>query len=86
MIDVEWIAPPVEEVAQQPPQWMSEIELCHIVANDEPQTFCGLDCGDGNGGGLTPCGYYEGQAICPGCGRPTCPRCAQLASLADRLV
>jgi hypothetical protein len=65
------------------PSWIHDMEFCHIACDDEGiYTYCGD--GDGDPVTCSP-GYYAGEAICPNCGHPTCPRCAQLADLDDRV-
>lgn len=56
--------------------------LCHIVPHDAPPSapaYCGYTTND-----IHP-GEYDGAAICPQCGLPTCPKCAMLCDLEDRL-
>lgn len=51
-------------------------ELCHVCAADGTEiAFCGYDTSHIEGW----CADYDGEAICPSCGCPTCPRCAQLS-------
>lgn len=53
-------------------------ELCHIVDSND-RSYCGYVIYE------PPHGEFGGEAVCPVCGRPTCPRCAQLYSLDDAL-
>lgn len=60
------------------PKWMEEIDFCHIDDGSGKRTYCdawdvGVDewCD----------GEYDGEAVCPSCGSPTCPRCAQLEAI-----
>lgn len=54
--------------------------FCHIVDGSGEKAYCGyIDTGP-----LT-CKPYNGEAICPSCGLPTCPTCAVMASLNERL-
>lgn len=72
----------VEELVVRVPDWLADMEFCHVGDEGEP-ALCGHDDGIGNS---NTCGdEYEGEAICPTCGRPTCPRCAQLSDLEGRL-
>lgn len=63
------------------PSWLTDIEFCHIDDGTETRALCGaqdhlpITCAD-----------YNGEAICPTCGSPTCPQCAVLSDLEDRLV
>lgn len=54
-------------------------EFCHII--DQAGKFY---CGRKRTGPLT-CDIYRGEAICPSCGRPTCPTCAVQSDLNARL-
>jgi hypothetical protein len=55
-------------------------KYCHIVDSSGLQSYCGrTQLGD-----LT-CKPYNGEAICPSCGLATCPECAVLCSLNERL-
>lgn len=55
-------------------------QYCHIVESTGEKAYCGrTQLGD-----LT-CKPYNGEAICPSCGLPTCPSCAVMASLNERL-
>lgn len=66
------------------PDWIRGMEFCHIGTDDETGWLCG-----GYGTGSTPllltCSEYNDEAICPDCGKPTCPRCAQLEALQTNL-
>jgi len=63
------------------PSWLAEMEFCHL-SSDECVTvaLCGHVCRS-----TLPHGEYEGETLCVDCGRPTCPRCAQLAAIEDAL-
>jgi hypothetical protein len=62
---------------------LDDMEFCHICVDE---TLVEVYCGDEGAKGTAPCqGAYEGEAICPSCGHPTCPRCAVLSDLEDRL-
>ena len=77
---------------------MSEVELGELVIDEKEDVttsgdgFCHIDdgsdlrtyCGRPEAEGIT-CAPYNGEAICPSCGLPTCPTCAVMASLNDRL-
>ena len=54
--------------------------FCHIESGDGMTHYCGRPMS-----GETTCKMYEGEAICPTCGLPTCPSCAVMSSLHDRL-
>lgn len=62
------------------PGWLAEMEFCHIDDGSGVSAFCG-ELIDGE---PTCESEYDGEAICPDCGCPTCPRCAQLSDLEDR--
>lgn len=66
----------VVEVAER----LASMKLCHVCPFDSETPYCGA-----GGGTVGACDDYDGEAICPTCGRPTCPRCAQLCDLDDRL-
>lgn len=53
---------------------------CHIVDADGLTYYCGKPRV-----GEVACKTYEGEAICPTCGLPTCPTCAVRSDLAVRL-
>lgn len=61
------------------PGWIANMEFCHIE-NDSGNARL---CGPSPDSERTTCKMYEGEAICPTCGLPTCPRCAQLDALED---
>lgn len=80
----------VEEVATEElvPSWFADMEFCHISPEEEldhDAAYCGHIDHIGLGGEGTTCGEYLGEAICPWCGNPTCPRCAQLSALVHAL-
>lgn len=55
-------------------------KYCHIVDGSGEKAYCGrIQLGE-----LT-CASYKGEAICPSCGLPTCPTCAVMSSLNERL-
>lgn len=58
-----------------------DLEFCHVLLDDESAHMCGRPYF-----GEPLCPDFDGEAICPGCGLPTCPRCAVLDDLEDRLV
>lgn len=67
----------IEERIAAPP----EDKFCHILdAEDNP--YCGFS---GVRNGEVSCAPYNGEALCPTCGHPTCPSCAVMSSLNDRL-
>ena len=49
-------------------------QLCHIV-DDIDRTYCGAPVP------REIHGTFRGEAVCPVCGSPTCPRCIQLLYL-----
>lgn len=55
-------------------------KYCHIVDGSGLTAYCGRK----QHGELT-CKPYNGEAICLTCGLPTCPDCAVMASLNERL-
>lgn len=69
------------------------IEATPDVTVPEKDSFCHIDdgsdirffCGKLNEGGRYLCKPYMGEAICPSCGNPTCPACAVMADLDERL-
>lgn len=73
----------MEEVLEEGeiPPWIKDIEFCHI-SDEGGNLFCGSQNDDG---GPTCYPEYDGEALCPGCGNPTCPRCAQIAALEETL-
>lgn len=66
------------------PDWLADMEFCHVSVDDEGLfSYCG---GSNTEGQPANCdGIYNGEAICNSCGRPVCPRCAQLSALEDEL-
>ncbi len=56
-------------------------EFCHIESGDGRTYYCGQ-----RARGETTCQMYNGEAVCPTCGLPTCPQCAVMSSLNERLV
>lgn len=58
------------------PTWIHDMKFCHISCDDGLTWYCGTLGQDG-----ITCTNYEGEAICPICGNPTCPRCAQLEAI-----
>ena len=56
-------------------------KFCHIDDGSDLRCYCGYI----NIGPHT-CQPYNGEAICPSCGRVNCPTCIEMASLNDRLV
>lgn len=54
---------------------------CHIRCGDGPTAYCGHSLT-----GHDTCGLYQGEAICPNCGLPTCQPCAVQSSLHERLI
>lgn len=71
----------IETREQETTLLMDAIELCHIDDGSDVRALCGFV-----DGWAPPCPEYDGEAICPRCGRPTCPRCAQRAALAEQLI
>lgn len=61
------------------PEWIIGMTLCHI-SYDNRVSLCGTIRE-----GMFDCGYYDNEPICPTCGNPTCPRCAQLCDIMDNL-
>lgn len=59
------------------PEWLKNMEFCHIDDGTETRSICGHDTTIP----ITCNTIYDGEAICPDCGLPTCPRCAQLEAL-----
>ena len=55
--------------------------VCHIDDGSEKKNLCGR----GRGGPPFHGGWYDGEAVCPDCGKPTCPDCANLHDLEERL-
>lgn len=53
---------------------------CHIRCGDSSTAYCGHDLGNAD-----TCGLYQGEAICPTCGLPTCSACAVQSSLHERM-
>ena len=69
-------------VERQIPAWLADMEFCHIDDGSGEHAYCLDPSADGE---ITCDSFYEGAAICPTCGRPTCPRCAQLSALEDEM-
>lgn len=63
------------------PSWLADMEFCHVATGGADSVFCGAEPSDGEWLKCEGAGY-AGEAICPNCGCPTCPRCAQLAEIA----
>lgn len=63
---------------QLPP---AEDNFCHIEVYPGKTTYCGKALNDPG-----TCQLYRGEALCPTCGRPTCPTCAVMSSLNERLI
>lgn len=61
------------------PAWIHGMTFCHIGPEGDERCLCGHVSSDE----FCP-SYYNGEAICPSCGNPTCPRCAQLDDLESR--
>jgi hypothetical protein len=59
-----------------------EDSFCHIVDGSGRRHYCGKL----HPSGICTCGEYQGEAVCPTCGKLTCPTCAVMADLDDRLV
>lgn len=68
-----------EEVGEEP-KTTDDGKYCHIVDGSKEKAYCGRT----QLGELT-CKPYNGEAICPTCGLPTCPTCAVMCSLDERL-
>lgn len=66
------------EETTQIPEWIKDMEFCHIRTIDQTAWLCGPPTTGDKG---PTCIDYDGEAICPTCGNPTCPRCAQLEAL-----
>jgi len=77
-----YFAPIEQEEAEvtDVPAWIHGMKFCHIIRDETGTSYCG-DNQD-----RPTCPPWEGEAICPHCGAVTCPRCAQLADLEDRLL
>lgn len=65
-----------ETTIETAPAWLADMEFCHISPDDGEAAYCGHAMGE-----QWTCGWYDGEAVCPGCGQPTCPRCAQLEAI-----
>ena len=65
---------------REAPVWWPDVTLCHIADGGADAYYCGAPASN-----VGECGEYYGEAICPNCGNPTCPRCAQLDALLDAL-
>lgn len=71
----------VQEQETRIPEWLADMEFCHIDDGSERRSMCGLE---DDGTSMCPV-FYTGLALCEHCGNPTCPRCAQLMALEDSL-
>lgn len=77
MSDLETVLPEIRE--EESVETTDDGKYCHIVVDGE-KAYCGRTLlGD-----LT-CEPYKGEAICPSCGFATCPTCAVMSSLNERL-
>lgn len=56
-------------------------DFCHIESGDGKTYYCGR-----RASGETTCQTYNGEAVCPTCGLATCPQCAVMSNLNERLV
>lgn len=73
----------LQETPNAIPEWIGDMEFCHVTPWDSDEVYCGDERVSQND---TWCpGEYNGEAICDACGRPTCPRCAQLSALDDAI-
>lgn len=54
--------------------------FCHIVDESGLRTHCGQRSDES-----ITCKPYNGEAVCPSCGLPTCPTCAVRTDLNNRL-
>lgn len=55
--------------------------VCHIDDGSGMKALCGCPTPEG----LT-CPLYSGEALCPGCGLATCPKCIVLSDLENRVA
>jgi len=55
--------------------------FCHILDGSGTRFYCGR----AHPTGRCSCGEYLGEGICPVCGQVTCPQCAVLADLDERI-
>jgi hypothetical protein len=56
-------------------------EFCHIESGDGRTAYCGHVLP-----GQNTCQLYNGEALCPSCGLATCPTCAVMSNLNERLL
>jgi hypothetical protein len=56
-------------------------EFCHILSGDLRTFYCGRPHS-----GPARCKIYQGEALCPSCGKPTCPTCAVMSGLDEQLM
>jgi hypothetical protein len=75
------LTPTTNADARTTPSWLPDVQFCHIDDGSLERAYCG----DTSAPGCT-CPTYRGEAICPDCGAPTCPRCAQLCALEESLL
>lgn len=70
----------VVQTPKEIPAWLADMDFCCIYISDtDERNLCGSPI-TGKGSHATE---YDGEAICSECGKPTCPRCAQLSALED---
>lgn len=71
----------VETTTRPIPAWLADMEFCHVDDGSGARAMCGA-----NDDTWEECSAdYDGEALCPACGWPTCPRCAQLCGLEELL-
>lgn len=73
---------PLTKAQRVVPDWLAEMEFCHLDDGSGLHAFCLSPDGDGP---ITCDGEWDSRAICEACGLPVCPRCVQLGALADEL-
>ena len=71
----------VDEVIKVTPDAPEKDSYCHILDGSGVRFYCGKP----HPSGRYDCKLYEGESLCPSCGQVTCPTCAVMSSLDDRL-
>lgn len=71
----------VIEIAERSLVEATEITTCHIDDGSELRAYCGAPDAEGP----ITCSVYGGESNCDTCGKPMCPVCVAMCSLAERL-
>jgi hypothetical protein len=83
---------PIETETLPETGWDEDVRERESLPPSDSDKFCHIDCGDhrtaycGHVHGRITCKPYNGEAICPTCGLPTCPTCAVMSGLNIALI